>query len=132
MPPVIVVTLADAPASSGRHVRSRNGIGSMPARLRPMTTRSTPPTIRRVGHVVGEGAAGEGRGDAEQREHRPEPGDVGDRVAQRPSSARPWRSRRARAATATAVSWPRYAGTSGRTHGDRNETSPANTATRNV
>ncbi len=36
------------------------------------------------------------------------------------------------AATATAVSWPRYAGTSGRTHGERNETRPAKTATRNV
>ena len=49
IPPVIVVTLAEAPASSGRQVRSRNGIGSRPARLRPMTTSRTPPTIRSVG-----------------------------------------------------------------------------------
>ncbi len=49
MPPVIVVTLADAPASRGRQVRSSKGIGSRPARLRPMITSSTPPTMRRVG-----------------------------------------------------------------------------------
>ena len=49
MPPVIVVRLAEAPASSGRQVRWRTGIGSRPARLRPMTTRITPPMIRSVG-----------------------------------------------------------------------------------
>ena len=36
------------------------------------------------------------------------------------------------AATATAVSWPRYAGTSGSTQGERKEISPAAIATRNV
>ena len=46
IPPVIVATLADAPASSGRHVRSRTPIRRIPARLRPITIRTTPPTTR--------------------------------------------------------------------------------------
>ena len=57
-------------------------------------------------HVVGDRAAGEGRRDAEQREHRPEPGHEGHGVAH--AAQRDGRSTRAAcAATATAVSWPR-------------------------
>ena len=45
-PPVVVARPADAPASSGRHVRSRNPTRRIPARLRPITIRITPPMIR--------------------------------------------------------------------------------------
>ena len=38
-----------APASSGRHVRSRAGIVRIPARFRPITIRRIPPIVRRAG-----------------------------------------------------------------------------------
>ncbi len=132
MPPVVVARPAEAPASSGRHVRSSTGILRMPARLRPITTSTVPPMIRSgfmysaiappakaavmprsVNTVPNPATKARAWRTAAQRDGRP-------------AAASPW------AATATAVSWPRYAGTSGRTHGERNETSPAAMATRNV
>src|SRR6476661_402871 len=47
--PVVAATDADAPASSGRQVRSSAGMRRTPARLSPRMTRITPPTWRRNG-----------------------------------------------------------------------------------
>ena len=46
--PVAVASDAEAPASSGRHVRSSTEIRMIPARLSPMSTRITPPITRRA------------------------------------------------------------------------------------
>ena len=86
--PVALATDPAAPASSGRHVRSRRGIRSTPARLRPRMIRMTPPTWRSIGRYSEKPAAGERRGDAEQREHRPEARDVGEGVAEGEPAAR--------------------------------------------
>jgi hypothetical protein len=47
--PVMPATAPDAPASSGRQTRSRPGIVMMPARLRPRTMSTTPPSWRSSG-----------------------------------------------------------------------------------
>ena len=78
-----------------------------PARLSPMTMRRIPPTWRSCGRTVDERPAGERRGDAEEGEDGPEPGDVGERVAEgQPARWLAW-PRIADPATATAVSWAR-------------------------
>ena len=76
MPPVIVVRPAEAPASSGRHVRSRTGMRRMPGEAQAHDHEDDPADDPQRGQVVGEDAPRERRGDAEQREHRPEPGHV--------------------------------------------------------
>ena len=115
---------------AGRHVRSRAGMRRIPARFRPRTIRMTPPIDAQRRQVVDQRTGQERGGDAEQREHGAEPGDVRDGVADR-GPAR-WRRARRRAATAIAVSCPRYAGTRGRTHGERKLMTPAARATRIV
>ena len=66
----------------------------------------------------------------EQREDRREPGDERDRVAHGQPADRPGPP--AHRATAIALSCPRYAGTSGSTHGERKLIRPAASATRIV
>ena len=79
--PVAVARLPAAPASSGRQVRSRTGMRRMPARLRPITMSMTPADHAQRRQVVDEPAGRERGRRAEHREHRPEPEDVGDGVA---------------------------------------------------
>src|SRR6188474_3041649 len=127
--PVVVARLPAAPASSGRHVRSSAGMCRIPARLRPMTMRINPPTTRRSGRMST-------RPDARYVAVTPSNANTAvnpntNAKAWRTASQRPGRTIPA-PATAIALSWPRYAGTSGSTHGERKLIRPAASATRMV
>ncbi len=74
-------------------------------------------------------------------EHGAEAEHEGDRVRQRCARSSGWSALRAaaagrrapaEAAALTMPIWPRYAGTTGRTHGDRNEIRPAKMAAARV
>ena len=122
--PVAEAGPSPAPPVRGRSSRSRSrGAGragierppgalerrdraGCPARFRPRTIRTTPPIDAERRQVVDERAGRERGRDAEQREHGPEAGDVGERVAQGRPARRPGAvgsppRRRSR------VSWPR-------------------------
>ena len=115
-----------APASSGRHVRSRTGMRRMPARLRPMTMRITPPIDAQRRQVVDEAAGRERRRRAEHREHGPEARGRRRSRGGRPASATVACAGRRRTRRPRRPSAGRdRPGTSGSTHGDRKLMTPA-------
>src|SRR6185369_6276228 len=140
--PVELATAADAPASSGRQLRSSAGIRRTPARFSPSRTRITPPTWRRTGIHGDSPAAANVAVTPSSVNTEPNPATYASawrKAVQREGPARragkPFAVAepvRLASATATAVSWPMYAGTSGSTHGLRKLRRPAAIATRIV
>ena len=102
-----------------------------PARSRPRTIRITPPIDPQRRQVVDERSGRERRGDAEDREHGPEPGHVRERVADREPARGLWRLGAGPRPRSPSAGRGRP-GTSGRTHGDRKLMTPAARATRIV
>ena len=98
------------------------GCGARPPRFRPEDDEEHAADLAEDRQVVEQRARRIGRGDAEDREDRAEPDDVRERMPDRePARGGP----SARPTTATADSWPMYAGTSGSTHGERKLRRPA-------
>src|SRR5262249_28262127 len=121
---------ANAPASRGRHVRSSAGSRRIPARFSPRITRTTPPIWRSCGTYGDRPSAAKDAVTPSRVKTLVNPNTYARawrKAAQRDGVDDP---RRLDSATATAVSWPRYAGTSGRTQGLTKLSRPARAASR--
>ncbi len=107
---------------------SSSGMRIIPIMCRPRMTTSTPPICAISTRLRVEYAADRAGAQAECDENHAEADDEGDGVRERAHS-RPSRSRLAlRSSRLSPVSNERYAGTSGRTHGETKETRPARKA----